>query len=126
MKILKGLLLAMLICAALDTAFTRAAHDHRPDDWLLPLQALAGWAALALAVAWPARLTARWMNAGFTAALVWLIGPVLMHHAVALGLRSRGGLDSLQDYAIPISMLLGLLVSAWLMRRIERGKPVRR
>jgi arylsulfatase A-like enzyme len=120
-KILKGLLLAVLICAALDTAFTRAGHDHRPDGWVLPLQALAGWAVLAILIAWPARLTAGWMQAGFTAALVWLAGPVLLHHAVALGLRSRGGLDSLQDYAIPVATLLGLLVFAWLMRRIEHG-----
>jgi len=120
-KILKGLLLAILLCAALDTALTRAAHDHRPDGWVLPLQTLAGWAVLAVLVAWPARLTAAWMSTGFTAALVWLSGPVLLHHAVALGLRSRGGLDSLQDYAIPIATLLGLVVLGWLMRRIELG-----
>lgn len=121
MKILKGLLLAVLICAALDTAFTRAAHDHRADDWVLPLQALAGWTMLAVLVAWPARLSAGWMRAGFTSAIVWLAGPVLLHHAIAPGLRSRGGIDTSQDIAIPIAVLLGLLVFGWLMRRAEHG-----
>jgi arylsulfatase A-like enzyme len=115
------MLLAVLLCAALDTLDTRLHLSHRPQDWLLPLQVLTAWGALALLVAWPASRTARRLRAGFSASLLWLAGPVILHHALAASLGPTRKLD-LARQSLPLAAtLVALLVGVWLAARLERS-----
>jgi hypothetical protein len=65
----------VLLCAALDTYLTRAGHAYRPQDWLLPGQALLLWAAFGVLLALPMRWSFRREGAGLTAALAWMAAP---------------------------------------------------
>jgi arylsulfatase A-like enzyme len=118
---LKGIVLAVLLCAAADTAWTRAEHAYRPQEWLLPLQALLLWAALGLAVAWPARLLTRRLRAGFSIALLWVAAPVILHRVLEARRATRGRLDLVADAPFIVLTLLLLVSACVLLMRLERG-----
>jgi len=125
---LPGILLAVLACAAADTNLARALHGHRPHDLLLPAQALLLWGCWALIVAFPARLTAQRLRAGFAASLGWLVGPLVLHQVVAHRLRNGTPLLS-SDGPVLLALVLGAVVLAtlllaWAERRVsERRWP---
>jgi len=118
---LAGLALAVLLCAALDTNLTRAAHAWRPHDWLLPGQALLLWAALGLLLALPVRWTGGRRGAAFTSALAWLGGAVLLHGLLAARRSSAGTLSVVRDL-LPMTagLVVALVVLGWLGARAER------
>ncbi|MHC5211345.1 MAG: sulfatase [Planctomycetota bacterium] len=126
MSTLKGIVLAVLVCAAADTAWTRAEHAYRPQDWVLPLQAVLLWAALGLIVAWPARLVTRRGGAGFAAGLVMVASPVVLHRVLAMRRATRGWLDAVADAPWFVLALLGLFLVYVALARLERNVRHRR
>jgi MFS family permease len=125
-KALKGIVLAVLVCAATDTAWTRAEHAYRPQDWILPLQAVLLWAALGLAMAWPAQWLARRTGAGFASGLVCVAGPVVVHSVLAARRHTRGVLDALADAPWVVLALLTLCLAGAVLARVERVSARRR
>ncbi len=119
MSALRGLLLAVLLCAATDTALTRAEHAHRAPEGLLPLQTLALWGALALLASPPTVWLARRTGAGFSSALMLLGGPVGLHGVLAEQ-RRAGALSLEQSWPIALLTLAALLLFLLIGGRLER------
>jgi len=117
---LNGLTLAVLLCAALDTYLTRAGHAYRPQDWLLPGQALLLWAAFGVLLALPMRWTFRREGAGLTAALAWMAGAVALHGLLAAKQAAHGRISVTGDGPLFLGALAALVALGWIGARLER------
>lgn len=120
MKLLPGLALAVLLCAAVDSNLTRADYAHRVQDWLLPAQTLLLWAAWGVLLALPVRWTGGRSGAGLATALGWLGGTVLLHHVLDVRRGGEGGLSLRHDGLVVGGALLALVAATWLLGRLER------
>ena len=120
MRRLNGLALAVLLCAALDTYLARAAHAYRPQDWLLPGQALLLWAAFGVLLALPMRWSLRREGAGLTAALTWMAGAVALHELLAARRAATGIVSVMRDGPLVLGALVLLVGLAWIGARLER------
>ncbi|HVQ25709.1 MAG TPA: hypothetical protein VMV01_11045, partial [Planctomycetota bacterium] len=120
MRRLNGLTLAVLLCAALDTYLTRAGHAYRPQDWLLPGQALLLWAAFGVLLALPMRWTFRREGAGLTAALAWMAGAVALHGLLAAKQAAHGRISVTGDGPLFLGALAALVALGWIGARLER------
>ena len=120
MKRLNGLALAVLLCAALDTYLARAEHAYRPQDWLLPGQALLLWAAFGVLLALPMRWSFRREGAGLTAALTWMAGAVALHELLAARRHANGFVSVTRDGPLLLGALVLLIGLAWIGARLER------
>ncbi|MGQ0552684.1 MAG: sulfatase-like hydrolase/transferase [Planctomycetota bacterium] len=116
---LRGLLLAVLLCAALDVNLTRHERSHRPQDWLLPVQTLGAWGVFALLLAPLATFGARKSRAGLATALLVVAGPVVLHRVLASRVTLTSTID-VGEAAGPFLLALAVLLScAWLLMRLE-------
>lgn len=120
----RRLLLAVLLCAAVDTLLTRLAHAHRAPDGALPLQLLLAWGAFGLVMAVPIVFTARRLGAPFTVAIGWLAGPLALHHALAV--RVRDGSSAPWLIVAVVATLLAVLVALVALSWVERRLAIRR
>ena len=120
MRRLMFVALAALLGAAADTALTWNATPWRPQGADLALQTLAGWALLALVLAWPAVRLGRKLRAPLSTALIVVVAPVFLHHMVRTPLRTSGlGGETLMALGLGLAVLLvALAVLVWLERAV--------
>ncbi len=115
-----AMLLAALVCAAVDVSLTRIDHAHRAAEWLLPLEAIAGYVVWGL-LTWPAaRLIASWTGSRFVAHLVVMATPVALHSVLRDALRNTALLSeprTLIDVGLVLGTALGALVLCHLVTR---------
>lgn len=101
------MLLAALVCAAVDVSSTRLDMAHRAAEWSLPLQTIAGYAVWGLVTWIPARLVARRGSAArFAAHLLVMATPVALHAVLRDALRDTSKLAE-GDTLLNVGFVLG-------------------
>lgn len=121
-----AMLLAALVCAAVDVTLTRGESTHRAAEWTLPAQAVAAYAVWGLVTWIPARLVRRRPGAArFGAHLLVMAAPVALHAAVRDALRDTS-LFGDTDTWIDVGLVLGGAFTVYVVTRLLARREDRR